>query len=1018
MLCRISIIVILCTLLHKTHILVSQQPTFIFESMDDKISLTDPFDIIEDQQGYLWIATLDGLYRFDGKEFEKYRQSSSHDGALSSNRIISLLENNQGQLLIGFSDGSIDISDIGKRKFKPLIKFQGIGRGKVNSMIQDDHQNYWLGTDQGLFIVKLVRDTLFDITRTFIQDEGTFITNDLRVRTLLLDEEKNIWIGAKEGLFLYRSNKSSVKGPFEIENETIYNIRDIAMDREKRIWIGSSEGQIKIYRYSQDNNRFHPIGKSIFESNISRIKLAFDLEGRLWVSEFGHGFYGINTTDNTVFFSSKKNSNIQHLSFVRDPFVDRNGNIWLLSDGLFKYSYNRGFLNYTHPFQYAQSNSAIFLDQDNLWAAYREFGLLKINKQTNETIIYSTAKKANPKFAGPIFSIYPIDNSKLLITGFGKVYELNTDTHVIRDEELIGSIRAINKDMDDQLWISNVSGIHKYIPGKGIDLNYNLSSRIGYSPFCQGVINDMDNNLWIATEVAGLIKFDLDQETFEQYTNDASSKIKLPSMRINDICFCGEKELWAGTDAGLSRINLEDYTTQTYTVHDGLKNDFIASVVCNSENQIWVSTNDGIAATKIDKVRFEYFNKEDGLLNSFYYPRTKYHDDSGFIYFGGRYGIDFFHPDSIRKKIANPTILLESIELSSGNTLFPETLKRTDQIKISYQEDYLKFNIVGMNFPTPNLVQYAYRIPDISNDWIDVAENSEIIISKLNPNDYTIDIKGIDVFDPEISALHSLSFSIQPPFWQTSIFKFVSVFLASICLFGLIRYRENLIRKKESEKLILQQKMMELEKKALMSQMNPHFIFNAMNSIQEYIISEDTEEALTFLRKFSRLVRQVLNYSNQKKIPLYEEIELVEDYMELELIRFPNKFQYSISVDKNVDIHTLEIPPFLIQPQIENSIKHGFPHSDSKGILNIHIGKARGYLNINIKDNGIGREASKKRKGHSLEHQSMGISITSQRLELMNSPNQKSQFSIQDILSPDGEVAGTQVNISIPIDLL
>ena len=323
-----------------------------------------------------------------------------------------------------------------------------------------------------------------------------------------------------------------------------------------------------------------------------------------------------------------------------------------------------------------------------------------------------------------------------------------------------------------------------------------------------------------------------------------------------------------------------------------------------------------------------------------------------------------------------------------------------------------------MNFPTPDRIQYAYRISNISNDWIDLADNGEFIISKLNPNSYTIDIKGTDAFNNEVTALRSLPFSIQPPFWQTPIFKYIALLLAALSLFGIIRYRENLVRKKETEKLELQKKMMELEKKALLSQMNPHFIFNAMNSIQEYIISEDTEEALIFLRKFSRLVRQVLNYSNQKKIPLYEEIELIKDYMELELIRFPDKFQYSIHVDKNVDIHTLEIPPFLIQPQIENAIKHGFPKSNCQGVLEILIRKRNGFLNITVKDNGIGREASKENKGHNLDHQSMGLSITSQRLELMNSHNQRSHFEIQDILTAEEEVTGTQVNISIPIEVL
>jgi LytS/YehU family sensor histidine kinase len=275
------------------------------------------------------------------------------------------------------------------------------------------------------------------------------------------------------------------------------------------------------------------------------------------------------------------------------------------------------------------------------------------------------------------------------------------------------------------------------------------------------------------------------------------------------------------------------------------------------------------------------------------------------------------------------------------------------------------------------------------------------------------------------------SFTIRPPWWGTWWFRITAVICLVALFYGLIRWRLHQkfrlqLESSEKEKQLaemrvktaeLQQQTTELEMQALRAQMNPHFIFNSLNSINRFILQNNRTQASEYLTKFSKLVRLILQNSQAAMIPLESELESLELYLDLEALRFDHRFGYKISVPKDLDIEVLKVPPLIIQPYAENAIWHGLMHKEEKGQLDIEISQENNYLFFKITDDGIGRRQSATMSSKSAtRHKSMGLRITADRIAMLQSSNGiESPVTINDLMNTDGSAAGTEVIIKIPV---
>jgi LytS/YehU family sensor histidine kinase len=204
---------------------------------------------------------------------------------------------------------------------------------------------------------------------------------------------------------------------------------------------------------------------------------------------------------------------------------------------------------------------------------------------------------------------------------------------------------------------------------------------------------------------------------------------------------------------------------------------------------------------------------------------------------------------------------------------------------------------------------------------------------------------------------------------------------------------------------------------ALRAQMNPHFIFNCLNSINRYIIKSDIKTSSLYLTRFAKLIRLILDNSEHKKVVLSNELEALKLYIDMESLRFDHKFSFDVSIDPEVDADNIEIPPLIIQPYVENAIWHGLLHKDSGGHLSVHVSRDNGSLVCEIADNGIGREKAMEYKSKNAPtRKSVGMKLTEERLQIASDDfSVAGSQKIIDLFDENGEASGTKVILTLPI---
>lgn len=265
------------------------------------------------------------------------------------------------------------------------------------------------------------------------------------------------------------------------------------------------------------------------------------------------------------------------------------------------------------------------------------------------------------------------------------------------------------------------------------------------------------------------------------------------------------------------------------------------------------------------------------------------------------------------------------------------------------------------------------------------------------------------------SAIQTLSITINKPWWQLTWVIISGILLLLLLIYSIYRWRSNIIKKRESEKALLKQQMTELEQTALRSQMNPHFIFNCLSSIQQLVLTGNKEEANEYLVKFSRLIRKTLELSARPYISIAQEKNYLSEYLVLEQLRMPKGFEFDFSIHDNIDLYKTEIPNMMLQPIVENSIRHGIKHLENrKGKIDIAFHQVNRCIRCIVSDNGVGRN---KTTGtvELTPHKSYGMSIVQKRLTGLPDYSPNNYFlKIEDILDADNIVVGTRVILQLP----
>ena len=518
------------------------------------------------------------------------------------------------------------------------------------------------------------------------------------------------------------------------------------------------------------------------------------------------------------------------------------------------------------------------------------------------------------------------------------------------------------------------------------------SSRRVYSLYEDG------NTIWIGT-LYGLYVLRDGEFTFcgkkSEILEDRISCI----TRINDMIAVGSSSLGL---AFLRNDTLLDVVNQD----DGLMGNAVRSLFSQNDSVLWVGTKEGlnklILNDSFDNFEIESYGYSDGLPSSVI-NSINIHD--GYIWLASNKGLVSFDPDKIQPHHIPPIIAINNVQINGRDTAI------LDKYELPYDHNDIRINFSGISYRAGEDLRYRYKMSNYI-DEITLTKNSWANFPNMPPGEYTFFVNVGNVYGVWNNSPKTIKFVIRKHFTQTAWFMGLLIFAFSGLLVGITLFLQRQRRIKEDARF----ELATMEQKMFRSQMNPHFVFNSLLAIQGFMYQSNTRDAGRYLTSFAKLIRHTLYGSSEEVISLDDEVEAMQYYLELQRLRFNDTFEFVIEIGDDVLPETVQIPPLLIQPFLENAIEHGLQHKLEGGKLRLSFIDKTECLLIEIEDNGIGREESAKiQKKKSKLHKSLGMEIVSKRIKSLNILWGKDiSLDIIDLKAPDDRALGTLVRICIP----
>ncbi|MCU0432373.1 MAG: histidine kinase [Bacteroidia bacterium] len=991
----------LCLLVFATTApLRAQQFNFRNWSVADGLAQSQVYALAEDTRGYLWAGTRGGgVSRFDGISFTTY----SEENGLPGNFVRCLVASPNGSVWAGTDEG---LAFFDGAKFVP-VPLPG-NAGLVNALLCDRLGQIWAATeDTGVVVLQNNK-----VVQHYYYKKG--LPTD-RTHALYEDADGNVWIGAENALIRIKDGKISVTDPLDGLPEK--SIRGITGNRKGEIWLATyGAGIVRIdanntlLRFDQrsglPNNTVHDITTdadgniwAATASGAARIqpadsgytattfgereglcsnvvmRILCDSRGNTWFGTSGGGMCRLDS-ERFLHFNEKSGD---MGSWVYAVHADRKGNMW-----------------------FATSNGGVTMYDGTYYVNYYEgAGFTKakvrcIYEDTSGTMWFGTVGEGAYAFSNGAF------------------------THYDRKSGLSGSfVTDILTDTCNQIWFATAGG--------GLcRLNKSTKKfeRIGRK---QGVTADRFQQLsldakgqmWAASLTDGVYVFAYDSEKVavqRRITNAAG----LESNSVRAVVRDAQGNMWLGTaGGGISRVN-EKVTT--FTKKDGLASNNIYLLQPDRNGDIWAGSERGL-----DRLRFEagsklksvkHYGRGEGLAGIEVSLNASCMDSTGKLWFGTVYGATRYNPKEDRDCRIPPTVHITGLRLFFNpiqETPYGQGAKNwfglPDTLVLPYNQNALRFDFTAIDLRNAEGVRFRWKLDGFDKDWSPENTERQATYSNLPPGEYTFRLQARNA-DGYMSKEEIFRFRITPPFWATWPFRIAAAVACILIVVIIFRWRVAGIRRRNAariEKLKLEKNLLELEQKALRLQMNPHFIFNALQSIQGFIARNDSAEARRYLAKFGKLMRITLDNSRQQWTSVSQEAELLQHYLTLEALCLGGRFTIDIITDEVELPEATYLPVMLIQPFVENAVVHGIRHLPGEGKITVRFALTGQSLTVTVTDNGVGRKRAAQLESREIkEHESAALHITRERLLQLNEPGKpESGFEIKDLPK------GTEVVITI-----
>lgn len=556
----------------------------------------------------------------------------------------------------------------------------------------------------------------------------------------------------------------------------------------------------------------------------------------------------------------------------------------------------------------------------------------------------------------------------------------------------------------EQLWIGAGSGIYRLQGGNCV----NVGERQNFDPGTVYHIDGAaDGSLWFGSYTEGFFrKSGGDWRQFERFQD-----LDMAGLQLNTFAAQDSQTLWLGTlNDGLYRAGL--HQAPWHLSFEAAQFAEIRSLAYH-EGRLWLGTNKGYQELAVQ-------NLTDLSGRTLAYQSGAACLNHAIQIWPGKVALATANGWHVRATSENPLRrpVIESLDLLTAEQPVNLYARWRDslaepRLNLAYDRNYVRM-VYGVRFAeAPRRMQYRYRLLGQQSGWTYAGTRREALFNNLKPGDYQFEVQVAPAGGAWTATMARASFYIRPPFWQTWWFiaAAVGILASLIALYLRLRIRR-VSRQLQLEKLVL-----ESERKALRLQMNPHFIFNALESISSFIFKNDSRQAVRYLNNFAKLMRLTLESSVEHVHPVETEVSILKNYLELEKLRFGSQFEYQIDLSEDFDF-SVGIPPMMIQPHVENAIIHGLKPRKEGGLLKLSFALEQDWLVCVVEDNGIGRAAARRRqKGPT--HRSMATKINKDRLELLGrSLHKPVRLEVEDLYQANGEAAGTRVRLHIPYEEL
>ncbi len=992
----------------------AQQYTFRNYSVDDGLAQSQVYTMCEDNTGSMWFGTRGGgLSRFDGIDFKSYTVQEG----LVSNYIRCLLKDAAGNLWIGTDNG---LSVYNGKVFTTYTAAKGLGDVVINDLALDKEGEIWIATEKGIYHTQKNRVIAFNPENNLAAE---------RFNCMLADAAGNIWAGSDRGLYCFSKEKNNWHTEHFTEKEGLPNpiITALSLRDDGGIWICTYGGGVAAYY----RNTFLSINKSGGLASNTVFDCTDVGEGVVWFCTAS----GITKYDPSKGNSYTQITETEGLAknVVMCVFKDSFGNLWFGTSGggVSRLSSER-FIHYTAiKGVFGTWVYSILQDRDDvMWFGTSEGGVT-----TYDGVFYKRFSERNGFTASKIKCIaQDVQGNIWLGTISDGVYMYNGKTfrHFNNRNGLSSNfINYILTDSSGRVLLATAGGgISCLLPSKNNTYAVkNIRPREGLADDrINTLVADRAGNIWAGAAGNGISKI--------RFAEDGSYTIKnysrqdgLTSNAIRCAVIDRDGDILFGTaDAGLIIYNGTKFISISKV--DGLPSNNIYSCILDANKNLWIGTDKGIdciyltAENKIGAIR--HYGKPEGFTGIETIQNAVWLDKRTNLWFGTVKSATVYNPGADRElktprvHIAGMHLFFDRIEETAYGKKTRAWYPLPDSLVLPYDQNHISFDVIGIEQSNPESVRYRWMLEGFDkNEWSPITAKREAVYSNLPPGTYTFKVKAMNERGEWNEIPAEYTFTIRPPFWQTWWF----ILAASILVIGIVWFfAASALRKlkkenvQEKQRLEAERTLIELEQKALRLQMNPHFLFNCLNSIKGLIAEDKPEQAKIYLSKFAKLMRSILDHSMEAFITLENEITGLQMYAELEKLSRDDAFDFSIAIGAGIDPSFIEIPPMLIQPFVENAILHGMAGKAGRGRITVSFTQQENYLHCVIEDDGVGRTKAAEMKQDFMQHKSAAITVTQERLNILNKKLnlEAIKITVEDLTDVQQKPCGTRVTVLIP----